>query len=209
MLLLTYKQIDTEFELQLDNFRRIADLCFRHLNLTYENYLLSKKYHWHKSINHNNPEFGSDRYLNDLRNYRIYKSEENSNAIAAIIFADAWLLSAKNFYRITYNNKTFTKNKKLINSNKPDEIAKELCLHEKICNLGSELRAYRNTIVHMVETDKRSKDINSLDFQKTYKLIKTTWIIYSKLVEYYEEQKIYKSQWQKQVNQYKLPKSLI
>lgn len=176
--------------LQDDHYRRVADLCFRHLQGTFEHFTARQQHEWIRGVSNSDPEYGRKRYLDALTDREHHQSEEYSHAIASVLFAHIWLLSAANYYRLSCKHKTpydapWLSTKPIKGTSSPALIAKELRLHALVIQQAEILHDMRNTIAHLVEDDRKTALMKDLDFPTAFRLVEAVWTIYIALLRYY------------------------
>ncbi len=196
--------------LQSDHYHRVADLCFRHLAGASARYNDRQNHAWILKITNDDPEYGRSRYLKSLAIYQFNQSEEYSQSIATVLFAHIWLLSAANYYRLSCKHKIphdapWLGCDPIEKTFSPQHIAQELKLPEFVVQQAEIIHRMRNTITHLVETDKKTEPIDKLDFPMAFRLVKTTWIIYLALLRHYGV-KPDPGSWVIQTKKYELPR---
>lgn len=197
---------------QDDHNRRMADISFRHLYGAWNNYSKKQEHKWIKSINNEDPKFGRSEYLTSHTQYNAFESEEYTQAMASTLFSHVWLLSVANYYRLSCKTKSsgnnyFICSNVIEKTNTPHQIASQLNLPNNVITCAENLHNMRNTIMHLVEGDKKTAPIGSLDFKAAYMFSKTTWVIFCALLRNYGI-KPDRGSWRIQTNIYSLPSNL-
>jgi len=191
-------------EIQDDHSRRMTDIAFRHLYGAYNNYLQKQDHLWVKEVSNDDSRFGKSEYMLSRNNLNILESEEYTQSIAATLFSHIWLLSAANYYRQHYKNNTTIKN-----TSSPQDIAVQLNLHKTVISYAEEMHYIRNTIAHLVESDKKkTSQITDLDFKAAYKYTKVTWVIFCAILRNYGLRPDLGS-WGIQTSLYSLPRTIV
>ncbi|HLM82168.1 MAG TPA: hypothetical protein VK302_16315 [Terriglobales bacterium] len=195
--------------LQDDHYRRLADLCFRHLQGTFNHFTVRRQHEWIRSISNSDPKYGTAPYLDALMKRDLSQSEEYSHAIASVLFAHIWLLSAANYYRLSCKYKTphdapWLSIKPIEKTSSPALIAKELNLDAIVIQQAEILHDMRNTIAHLNETHPTTAPMKDLDFPTAFRLVESVWTIYIALLHHYGVQADTDS-WVIQTNRYGLP----
>ena len=201
----------TPLSLQDDHYWRVADICFRHLKGAYDNYKHASSYEWHRKIENNDPQWGKSQWMHARKKYGIFESEEYTQAMAAVLFAHIWLLSAANYYRqsVKIIDKSNVINSKIdpISCSTPLKISEQLNMPPLLNSYLEKLHGLKNTITHLVENDPKTENIGDLSFPQAFKLIKATWIVYIELLKHYGKNPDVNS-WLIMIKKYDLPRSL-
>jgi len=204
--------IHAPLDTQDDHNRRMADISFRHLTGAWENHNKKQQHKWVKNITNEDPAWGKGEYLTSRTHFNAYESEEYTQAMASTIFSHVWLLSVANYYRLSCNNSStkgnYLKCESIINkTSTPQAIATELNLPKNIISYAEKLHNMRNTIMHLVEGDKKTAPITSLDFKSAYMFSKATWVIFCAILRNYGIRPD-RGSWRIQTNLYSLPHNL-
>ncbi|MGO9084579.1 MAG: hypothetical protein ACLQBK_05070 [Candidatus Sulfotelmatobacter sp.] len=195
--------------LQDDHYRRVADLCFRHLRGTFERFTARREHEWVRGVSNSDPEYGTERYSLALAYLQVHQSEEYSHAIASVLFAHIWLLSAANYYRLSCKLKTpsdvpWLSIEPIKETYSPASIAKELKLDATVIQQAETLHDMRNTIAHLNETHPTTAPMKDLDFPMAFRLVEAVWMIFIALLQHYGVQADTDS-WAIQTSRYGLP----
>lgn len=190
MPILTKPAMAGRLILQDDHYRRVADLCFRHLQGTFERFTAGQQHEWIRGVSNSDPEYGTARYALASAYLQVHESEEYSHAIASVLFAHIWLLSAANYYRLSCKHKTppdapWLSIKPIEGTSSPALIAKELKLHALVIQQAETRHDMRNTIAHLNETDPKTALMKDLDFPTAFRLVEAVWTIYIALLGHY------------------------
>jgi len=169
-----------------------------------------QQYEWIRAVPNSDPEYGGARYLHAVTRLGNHRSEEYSQALASVLFAHIWLLSAANYFRLSCKHKIppdapWLSIKPIEKTSSPDLIAKELKLHACVIRQAEILHAMRNTITHLVETDRKTAPIEELDFPTAFRLVKAVWVIYIALLRHYGVQAD-AGRWASQTKKHGLPR---
>ena len=198
--------------LQDDHYRRINDICFRHLAGAWANYLEQIPHEWIDNVSNDHPDYGNAKYLQSLSQRGSHQSEEYSHSIAATLFSHVWLLSAANYFRLAIKLKN-NADKDLHDTvaiekvGSPFQIASELNLSDDLCKVANDLHTARNTIAHLIEDRKDAYPLADLGFEQAYRFTETTWEVYCALLLHYGRPPD-DDHWNIQTDRYQLPKSL-
>ncbi len=124
------------------------------------------------------------------------------------MFSHAWLFSAANYYRLALKLGKIKPGKvEVTNTESPVVIASSLSLPGNILEEAKLLHGYRNTLMHLVEDDRRTADIGVLDFRAAYAMASCAWKIFcGVLLNYYVKPDT--DNWKIQTSRYSLPASL-
>ena len=198
--------------LQDDHYRRINDLCFRHLSGAWNNYLKQIPHHWIDDVSNGDPGYGNAEYLKSLGDRSFLQSEEYSQAIASALLTHVWLLSAANYYRLAIKLKNpadddLHDKTAIEKTDTPRLIAECLGLSCDLCRLAKELHDARNTIAHLIEDKKDAYPLGGLGFEQAYRFAEGAWEIYCALIEHYGRSPD-DNHWKIQTDRYGLPNSL-
>jgi len=191
--------------LQQDHYYRFADLCFRHLKGAYDQHNEVKQHMWIKSIDNDNPRYGREEYLRAMTSLNFAESEEFTQSLAALAFNHVWLLSSANFYRQEHiRQKPINQNVVLParHCKNPIEIAKVVC--PELTDDMKDLHDMRNTIMHFVDSDKKTRPLTEVNFDYAYNITKSVWTVYCALLCLYGLQPDSDS-WKIQTQRYELP----
>lgn len=198
--------------LQDDHYRRINDLCFRHLSGAWDRYREQIPHHWIANVSNDDPDFGNAKHLESLAAQGSLQSEEYSQSIASSLFAHVWLLSAANYFRLAVKLKNRSDEdlhdkEPIERTNSPKLIAEDLGLSADLRGLAEDLHKARNTIVHLIEDKKDAYPLGDLGFEQAYRFAEGTWEIYCALIEHYGRRPD-ENHWKIQTDRYSLPNSL-
>ena len=193
--------------IQDDHSRRMTDISFRHLNGAWKNHNNKQEHIWIKGISNDDSRFGKSEYMISHGKLMVFESEEYTQALATTLFSHVWLLSAANYYRQYSKIKFPEKTEVLKDTSSPQSIATQLCLPTSIIECAAELHGMRNTIMHLVENDKKTAPITTIDFKYAYHIAKVTWVIFSALLRNYGIKPDLGS-WRTQTKIYSLPHTL-
>ncbi len=198
--------------LQDDHYRRINDLCFRHLSGAWSNYLHQIPHNWIDNVSNEDPGYGNAEYLKSLSDRGFLQSEEYSQSIASALFAHIWLLSAANYYRLAIKlknraDKDLHDKQPIERTHSPTRIAEDLGLSDDLCELAEELHNARNTITHLIEDNRDAYPLSDLGFEQAYMFVEGSWKIYCALIDHYGRSPDH-NHWKLQTDRYGLPNSL-
>ena len=191
--------------LQDDHYRRFADLSFRHLGGAWENHQAVEACRDLACIQNTDARFGHSEHLSFLGRYQAHLSEEYSQASVSVLLSHTWLLSAANYFRLSakHVNKQAIK---LSRTDTPKVIAEALDV-QNLNGAPDRLHGYRNTLMHLVENDPKTKDIGAIDFIVAYEMAKCVWDIYCAVLVNYQLVPDDGS-WEIQTKRYGLPSSV-
>ncbi len=194
--------------LQDDHFRRFADLAFRHLQGAWEHRREAAVHSQLARIENSDSKFGQAEHLRSLTAYNFHQSEEYSHSCASIVFSHVWVLSAANYYRLALKGGKIDPGKVPVNNTQsPPGIAASLSLPRGVREEAERLHGLRNTLMHLVEDDKKTEPIDVVDFRAAHAMASCAWKIYCGVLLNYGV-KPDPDGWKIQTSQYSLPASL-
>ena len=203
---------NSQLGIQDDHYWRMADMSFRHLSGAWQNYKNKSEHSWIKGIDNDSPQYGRSEHVKSMHEFALFESEEYTQAIGSVLFSHVWILSAANYFRLSYKLKikhieNLNVRKVITRTGSPKLLAVDLGLPTRVIELGEELHGLRNTIMHLVEGDPKTSPIHKLDFNAAYIYSKVTWIIYCALLRNYGIRPDHGS-WKIQTSNYSLPNKI-
>ncbi len=194
--------------LQDDHFRRFADLAFRHLQGAWEHHQGVAMHSRLARIENSDPRYGRAEHLESGTAYNYHQSEEYSHSCASILFSHVWVLSAANYYRLALKRGKIEPGTVEVNQTQtPKAVAESLDLADDVLEEADRLHDYRNTLMHLVEDDKKTADIGVLDFRAAHAMASCAWKIFCGVLLNYDVPPD-ADNWKIQTSQYSLPASL-
>jgi len=186
--------------LQDDHYRRLNDLTFRHLCGAHEKHEEKSNYEWIKDISQDDNRYGNSEYLRALGEFSVAESEEYTQSLATVVFAQAWLVSAANYYRSKGNLKAGR-----VFTGVP-ELASNLQVESELKKRAEELKELRNAILHL--SDNNKVGLSNLGFPEAYRMVKTSWDLYCKILERAKTPPD-DGHWKIQTSRYGLPSEVV
>lgn len=198
--------------LQDDHYFRICELSFQHLQASFESAEAGKPHAWVKNVKNDDPRFGRIEYLQSFGMYQKNVSNEYSHAIATLLFTHIWLLSAANYYRLSVKHRQprdalWLSCTPITETDSPHGLARALKLPARVVDCAETLHRIRNTVCHLVETDKKTERIDEIEFAQAYMHAKNAWTIYNALLRHHKQRPDLGS-WSIQTSRYGLPRRL-
>ncbi len=124
------------------------------------------------------------------------------------MFSHVWVLSAANYYRLALKGGKIDPGKVPVNNTQsPPGIAASLSLPRGVREEAERLHGLRNTLMHLVEDDKKTEPIDVVDFRAAHAMASCAWKIYCEVLLNYGV-KPDADNWKIQTSRYSLPASL-
>ena len=187
-------------QVQDDHFWRLADICFRHLSSAFQYREEQSPHKWIVEVSNDDVRFGRSDYMKSRSALNWAQSQEYTHAIAATVFAQAWILSAANFYCQSNPNVLGKQFKS------PEQLSKALGAPSSLRHRAKDLRELRNKALHLYEGEDGG-DLADLDCTSAFRHVETTWLVYEALLRKFGVTPDHGA-WEIQMSRYGLPANL-
>ncbi len=187
-------------EVQDDHYWRLCEICFRHLSSAHDYNLRKREHQWIIGIGNDDQRFGRSEYMISHRELGIAESGEYTHSIAVVVFSQAWIVSAANYYCQRAPNIIGRKFEDILS------LSKKLGFPKALRRVLDRLRTRRNEILHLYQSVD-GDELANLDFAEAYEYAKITWDMFVDLRLKFGRSPD-SNHWEMMTNRYSLPSEL-